>query len=62
MDVTGLPSWTLDESQLCDLELLLTGAFAPLIAEVLPLEGVAEGHRRLERGDAAGKLVVRVGD
>jgi NADPH:quinone reductase-like Zn-dependent oxidoreductase len=41
---------------------LNSGRFAPLIAEVLPLEGVAEGHRRLERGDAAGKLVVRVGD
>ena len=40
---------------------LNSGAFAPLIAEVLPLDGVAEGHRRLERGDAAGKLVVRVG-
>jgi NADPH:quinone reductase-like Zn-dependent oxidoreductase len=41
---------------------LNSGAFAPLIADVLPLEGVAEGHRRLEQGDAAGKLVVRVGD
>src|SRR5213080_4486566 len=30
MDITGLPSWTLDEGQLGDLELLLTGAFAPL--------------------------------
>ncbi|MGH2884944.1 MAG: zinc-binding dehydrogenase, partial [Solirubrobacteraceae bacterium] len=36
---------------------LNSGAFAPLIAEVLPLDGVAEGHRRLEQGDAAGKLV-----
>ena len=40
---------------------LNAGAFAPLIADVLPLDGVAEGHRRLEQGDAAGKLVVRVG-
>jgi NADPH:quinone reductase-like Zn-dependent oxidoreductase len=40
---------------------LNSGAFAPLIAEVLPLAGVAEGHRRLEQGNAAGKLVVRVG-
>jgi NADPH:quinone reductase-like Zn-dependent oxidoreductase len=39
---------------------LNSGAFAPLIAEVLPLEGAPEGHRRLEQGDAAGKLVVRV--
>jgi sulfate adenylyltransferase len=30
MDITGLPSWTLDEGQLGDLELLLMGAFAPL--------------------------------
>jgi sulfate adenylyltransferase len=30
LDITGLPSWTLDEGQLGDLELLLTGAFAPL--------------------------------
>src|SRR5579863_3358228 len=30
LDITGLPSWTLDEGQLGDLELMLTGAFAPL--------------------------------
>src|SRR5689334_2340098 len=30
MDITGVPSWTLDEGQLGDLELLLMGAFAPL--------------------------------
>jgi NADPH:quinone reductase-like Zn-dependent oxidoreductase len=41
---------------------LNAGRFAPLIADVLPLDGVAEGHRRLEQGDAAGKLVVRVSD
>jgi sulfate adenylyltransferase len=29
-DLAGLPSWTLDDGQLGDLELLLTGAFAPL--------------------------------
>jgi sulfate adenylyltransferase len=29
-DLTGLPSWTLDEGQLADLEMLLSGAFAPL--------------------------------
>ena len=29
-DVTGLPAWTLDESQLGDLELLLSGALPPL--------------------------------
>ncbi|MBO0787195.1 MAG: adenylyl-sulfate kinase [Actinobacteria bacterium] len=29
-DVTSLPGWTLTEAQLGDLELILTGAFAPL--------------------------------
>ena len=28
--LASLPSWTLDEGQLADLELLLSGAFAPL--------------------------------
>jgi len=30
VDFTGIPSWTLDEGQLGDLELLLLGAYAPL--------------------------------
>ena len=30
LDITGLPSWTLDEGQLGDLELLLMGVFAAL--------------------------------
>src|ERR1700694_3573717 len=29
-DITGLPAWTLDEGQLGDLELLLSGALPPL--------------------------------
>ena len=29
-DFASLPSWTLDENQLADLEMLLSGAFAPL--------------------------------
>jgi sulfate adenylyltransferase len=29
-DFANLPTWTLDESQLADLEMLLSGAFAPL--------------------------------
>src|SRR6516164_11382875 len=28
--LASLPSWTLDENQLADLEMLLSGAFAPL--------------------------------
>jgi sulfate adenylyltransferase len=30
VDIAALPAWTLDEGQLGDLELLLSGAFAPL--------------------------------
>ena len=29
-DLASLPSWTLNEGQLADLEMLLSGAFAPL--------------------------------
>jgi sulfate adenylyltransferase len=29
-DLAGMPSWTLSEAQMADLELLLSGAFAPL--------------------------------
>lgn len=39
---------------------LNAGHFRPLIAEVLPLERVADGHRMLEQGAVAGKIVVRV--
>ncbi len=39
-----------------------SGRFRPLIGAVLPLEQVGEGHRMLERGDVAGKSVVRVAD
>jgi sulfate adenylyltransferase len=46
VDVTGLPSWTLDESQLGDLELLLTGAFAPLTGFL----GAADAACVAERG------------
>jgi NADPH:quinone reductase-like Zn-dependent oxidoreductase len=39
-----------------------SGRFSPLIGEVLALEQVADGHRMLERGEVAGKVVVRVAD
>jgi NADPH:quinone reductase-like Zn-dependent oxidoreductase len=39
-----------------------TGRFKPLIGEVLPLDRVADGHRLLEQGAVAGKIVVRVAD
>ena len=39
-----------------------SGRFRPLVAEVLPLERVADGHRLLEQGAVAGKVVIRVSD
>ncbi|HEY5989845.1 MAG TPA: adenylyl-sulfate kinase, partial [Streptosporangiaceae bacterium] len=45
-DFASLPSWTLNEGQLGDLELLLTGAFAPLTGFM----GVAEVSSVSERG------------
>ena len=37
-DITGLPAWTLDEGQLGDLELLLSGALPPLRGFMSPAE------------------------
>jgi sulfate adenylyltransferase len=48
-DVTGLPSLTLDDAQLGDLELLLSGAFAPLAGFM----GAADVAAVLERGTLA---------
>src|SRR5262249_59922172 len=45
VDITGLPSWTLTEGQLGDLELLLMGAFAPLTGFLGPAD-VAGGTER----------------
>jgi sulfate adenylyltransferase len=45
-DFASLPSWTLNEGQLGDLELLLTGAFAPLTGFM----GAAEVSSVTERG------------
>jgi NADPH:quinone reductase-like Zn-dependent oxidoreductase len=36
------------------------GHFKPLVGEVIPLERVPDGHRMLERGTVAGKIVVSV--
>jgi sulfate adenylyltransferase len=49
-DVTSLPSWTLDERQLGDTELLLSGAFAPLAGFM----GDAEVTAVLQRGQLPG--------
>ena len=48
-DVTGAPSLTLDDAQLGDLELLLSGAFAPLAGFM----GAADVAAVLERGTLA---------
>jgi NADPH:quinone reductase-like Zn-dependent oxidoreductase len=49
-----------------DLETLLTmleeGRIAPVVAEILPLDEVRRAHERLEAGDPAGKLVLRVAE
>ena len=36
------------------------GRIAPIVAEILPLEEVRRAHERVEAGDVAGKLVLRV--
>jgi NADPH2:quinone reductase len=41
-------------------DLLGEGTIRPVIAEVYPLERVAEAHRRLEFGHAGGKIVLRL--
>jgi NADPH:quinone reductase-like Zn-dependent oxidoreductase len=38
------------------------GGFQPMVGEILPLDRIPDGHRMLERGDVAGKIVIRVGD
>lgn len=48
------------QAALAAAEHLNAGRFHPLIGAVLPLEGVADGHRMLEQGSVPGKLVVRV--
>jgi sulfate adenylyltransferase len=49
VDITGLPSWTLDERQLGDAEVLLLGAFAPLAGFL----GPADVARVAEQGTLA---------
>lgn len=41
-------------------EMLAEGRIAPVVAEVLPLSEVRQAHARVEVGDVAGKLVLRV--
>jgi NADPH:quinone reductase-like Zn-dependent oxidoreductase len=42
--------------------MLAEGRFAPVVAEVLPLAQVRGAHERVEAGDVAGKLVLRVAE
>lgn len=41
-------------------EMLAEGRIAPVVAEVLPLAEVQQAHERVESGEVAGKLVLRV--
>ena len=41
-------------------EMLAAGRIAPVVAEVLPLAEVRRAHERVEAGEVAGKLVLRV--
>jgi NADPH:quinone reductase-like Zn-dependent oxidoreductase len=59
--ILGSRLGTMDDA-LAAIRHLDSGRFSPLIGEVLALEQVAEGHRMLERGEVAGKVVVRVAD
>jgi NADPH:quinone reductase len=40
------------------LDLLDAGRLRPVIAARMPLEAVVQAHRRVERGDVQGKLVL----
>jgi NADPH:quinone reductase-like Zn-dependent oxidoreductase len=42
--------------------LLASGELAPAVAEVVPLADVRQAHARVEAGDVAGKLILRVTD
>ena len=42
-------------------DVVQSGAVTPVIDAVLPLEEIAEAHRRVESGRTRGKVVIRVG-
>ncbi len=53
------PEWFREDlARLFDM--LAAGRIAPLVAEVLPLAEVRRAHERVEAGEVAGKLVLRV--
>jgi len=43
-------------------DMLSEGRIAPVVAETLPLEEVRRAHERVEAGEVAGKLVMRVSE
>jgi NADPH:quinone reductase-like Zn-dependent oxidoreductase len=57
--ILGSRLGTMDDA-LAAIRHMDSGRFQPLIGEVIPLDAIADGHRMLERGDVAGKVVVRV--
>jgi NADPH:quinone reductase-like Zn-dependent oxidoreductase len=57
--ILGSRLGTMDDA-LAAIRHLDSGRFRPLVGEVIPLDAIADGHRMLEQGDVAGKIVVRV--
>ncbi|WP_343081386.1 medium chain dehydrogenase/reductase family protein [Ostreiculturibacter nitratireducens] len=53
------PDWFRDDLTRL-FEMLATGRIAPVVAEVLPLAEVRRAHERVEAGEVAGKLLLRV--
>jgi NADPH:quinone reductase-like Zn-dependent oxidoreductase len=53
------PEWFRDDLATL-FEMLAAGRIAPVVAEVLPLAEVQHAHERVEAGEVAGKLVLRV--
>jgi NADPH:quinone reductase-like Zn-dependent oxidoreductase len=43
-------------------EMLAEGRMTPVVADVLPLSEARQAHGRVEAGDVAGKLVLRVSE
>lgn len=51
------PEWFREDLERL-FDMLATGAVRPRVAERIPFDGVAEGHRRVEAGGLDGKLVL----
>lgn len=55
------PDWFLEDLSVL-FTMLADGRIAPVVAEVLPFEQVRYAHERVEAGEVAGKLVLRVSE